>query len=256
MRLSEITPFVLTLDEEPNVGRVLERLAWADRVVVVDSHSTDRTVPIAKSFPNVELYSRGFDTFAGQSNFALEKIDTEWVLALDADYVVSDELLDEIDRLPESPPESGFFVPFRYRVLGRVLRASLYPPRQVLFRRAAVVFEDDGHGHRARVAGASGRLSSPIIHDDRKPLGRWLRNQGLYADAEAVKLARSAPGELGLVDRLRATAFLGPPVVGLYCLVGKGLILEGRAGWYYTLQRTLAETVLALKILEGGVEEE
>lgn len=255
MRLTKITPFVLTYDEEPNIGRVLERLAWARRVVVVDSGSADRTVEIAGSFPNVELFPRPFDTFAGQSDFALEKVDTEWVLALDADYVVPDELVREIERLPEDPPEDGFFVPFRYRVLGRILRSSLYPPRQALFRKAAASFEDDGHGHRVRVAGRSGRLESSIVHDDRKSLRRWLSNQAAYAEEEAAKLATARPADLGAIDRLRATAVLGPPAVALYCLVGKGLILEGRAGWYYTLQRTLAEVTLALRLLERKGEE-
>ncbi|HYO46113.1 MAG TPA: glycosyltransferase, partial [Gemmatimonadota bacterium] len=117
MELSAITPFVMTLDEEPNIGRVLDGLRWAPRVLVVDSGSTDRTVGIARSYPNVEVRTRAFDSFAGQSNYALAAVDTPWALALDADYVVSPALVAEIAALPEEPAESGFLVPFKYLVL-------------------------------------------------------------------------------------------------------------------------------------------
>lgn len=251
MDLAAITPFVLTLDEEPNIGRVLDRLDWARRVFVLDSGSTDRTVEIAREYPNVEVRTRAFDSFAGQSNHALAGVDTPWAMALDADYLVPPALVAEIDALPEAPAESGFRVPFEYRVLGRTLRGSLYPPRVVLFRRDSGSFAQDGHAHRVRVDGRTGRLRTPIIHDDRKDLGRWLRNQAIYAQQEAAKLAATPRRELGWVDRLRRTAVLGPPVVTAWCLFGKGLLFQGRAGLYYTAQRAAAETILSLELLEA-----
>ena len=251
MDLSAITPFVLTLDEEPNIGRVLAGLRWARRVLVVDSGSSDRTVEIARSYPNVEVRSRSFDTPAGQSNYALATVETPWALALDADYVVPPALVEEIAALPEEPAESGYFAPFEYVVLGRKLRGSLYPPRQVLFRSDVAAFEQDGHTQRVRVAGTSGALRSPILHDDRKSLRRWLRNQAMYAEREAAKLAASPMRELGWPDRLRSTMVLGPPAVTLYCLFGRGLVLEGKAGLYYTAQRAVAEGMLSLKLMEA-----
>jgi len=249
--LSAITPFVLTLDEEPNIGRVLDRLGWARRVIVVDSGSTDRTVELAGAYANVEILTRAFDSFAGQSNYGLAAVETPWALALDADYILPEALVAEIRALPDEPRERGFLVPFEYRILGRTLRASLYPPRQVLFRRDAGSFLQDGHAHRVRVAGPTGRLRSPVLHDDRKDLGRWLRNQVAYAEVEAAKLTSTPLGELGWIDRLRRTAVLGPPAVTAWCLFAKGLVLDGRAGLYYTAQRAVAETILSLKLVEA-----
>src|SRR2546428_5645948 len=97
--LDEITVLILTYNEAPNIRRTLERLRWAHRIVVVDSYSTDETVEIAKGFPNVDLVQRRFDSFARQCNFGLEQIRSRWVLSLDADYVLSDELLKEIGTL-------------------------------------------------------------------------------------------------------------------------------------------------------------
>ena len=219
--------------------------------MVVDSGSADGTVEIARSRPNVEVLTRSFDSFAGQSDYALAAVETPWAMALDADYVVPAGLVAEIAALPPEPAENGYFVPFEYLVLGRKLRGSLYPPRQVLFRAKRAAFEQDGHAHRVRVAGPSGSLRTPILHDDRKSLRRWLRNQASYAEQEAAKLAASPMRELDWPDRLRATMVLGPPAVALYCLLGRGLVLDGRAGLYYTAQRAVAEGILSLKLMEA-----
>jgi hypothetical protein len=199
----------------------------------------------------VEVRSRAFDSPAGQSNYALAAVETPWVMALDADYVVPAALVEEIAALPAEPAESGFYAPFEYVILGRRLRGSLYPPRQVLFRKELADFEQDGHTQRVRVAGISGALRTPILHDDRKSLRRWLRNQSMYAEKEAAKLAASPLRELGWPDRLRATMVLGPPAVALYCLFRRGLVLDGRAGLYYTAQRAVAEGILSLKLMEA-----
>ena len=248
--LDRITPLILTFNEDPNLERVLRRLEWADRIVVVDSFSTDATLAIARSFRQVDLVQRQFDTFADQCNFGLTHVRTEWVLSLDADYVCPDALFGEIAALPSQPAENGYAAPFRYCMGGRPLRASLYPPRTVLYRRAEAHYRNDGHAHRVQVPGPIGRLSQRIDHDDRKPLSAWLRAQERYASEEAAKLRRSAAGELGRADRLRRRIWLAPLLAPAYCLLVKGLLWEGPAGWYYTLQRTYAEMLLSLKLAE------
>jgi glycosyltransferase involved in cell wall biosynthesis len=248
--LADVTPFVLTLDEEPNIDRALDGLRWAPRVLVVDSGSSDGTLEIARRYSNVEVRTRAFDSFAGQSNHALAAVATTWAMALDADYVVPPALVAEIAGLPNDPAENGFEVPFRYVVLGRALRGSLYPPRAILFRARAGVFEQDGHAHRVRIPAPVGRLRTAVDHDDRKSLGRWLRSQAVYADQEAEKLSATPFRELGWADRLRRTALLGPPAVAVHCLFARGLVFDGRAGWYYSAQRAVAESILSLRLLE------
>lgn len=255
--LSRVTPLVLTYNEAPNIGRTLERLGWADRIVVVDSGSDDGTREIIESVANADLFVREFDRHERQWEYALEKATREWVLTLDADYLVPEELAREIAAIRAEPPLNGFYAPFRYRVLNRTLTRSLYPPRQVLFRKDEAAFESAGHTQRVRVNGRSGDLSTPIVHDDRKPFGRWLQNQVRYAPLEAERLGESSYSALDLADRLRKTRVLGAPGVFFYCLIGKLLLFEGWAGWYYTLERTLAEMILTLTLLrrDAGVAE-
>jgi len=94
-------------------------------------------------------------------------------------------------------------------------------------------------------------LRGKILHDDRKPLSRWLTSQDRYAKLEADKLTRTPAGALGLNDRVRKTIVLGPPVVLLYTLFARGVVLDGWAGWYYAFQRALAETLLSLRLIEA-----
>ena len=102
----------------------------------------------------MRVVTREFDSFAGQCNFGLEQIRTPWVLSLDADYVVSQDLCREIAALDPGASTSGYRCGFRYCINGRPLRGTLYPPRTVLYRREKARYEDDGHGHRVRIDGA------------------------------------------------------------------------------------------------------
>lgn len=94
--LEEITPLILTYNEENNINHTLEKLKWASKIIVIDSYSTDTTLEILSSYPQVEVFPRKFDTHATQWNYGLEKVATEWVLSLDADYIVTDVLITEI----------------------------------------------------------------------------------------------------------------------------------------------------------------
>ena len=93
--LQNITPLILTYNEAPNIGRTLEQLRWARDIVVVDSFSNDETLEIVSRFPQVRIYQREFDSHEKQWNFGLKEtgISLEWVLALDADYVLTEEFL-------------------------------------------------------------------------------------------------------------------------------------------------------------------
>lgn len=251
--LNRITPIVLTLDEEPNIGRTLARLTWASSIIVVDSGSRDSTVDIVRGFENARVSERQFDTHHEQWNFGLTQVETEWALALDADYQVPAGLVAEIGAIPDRTAKDGFFARFHYAVFGRRLRRSLYPPRQVLFRANRAVFENDGHTQRVRVKGSSGWLSQPILHDDRKSFHRWLRNQAAYARREAAKLEETSWSDLSWPDRIRKTRLLAPPLVFLYTLLGKRLILDGWPGWYYAIERALAEMMLSLQLVRRSI---
>lgn len=251
----QITPLILTFNEAPNIGRTLARLTWAREILVVDSGSTDATLNMVRGFPHTRVVQRKFDGFAAQCNFGLEQIRTPWVLSLDADYILTPELVAEIARLDDREAVAGYTARFRYCIQGRPLRSTLYPPRTVLYRRDKASYRADGHGHRVQVDGPTRMLASVIDHDDRKPLDRWLAEQNRYAAIEARHLLATPRSALSFPDRLRCGMVFAPAAVFFYTLIVKGLILDGWPGWFYVLQRTYAELLLALKLMEEKLEQ-
>ena len=248
--LDQITPLILTYNEAPNIGRTLTSVSWARDIVVVDSFSNDDTVKIAASFPRVRVLQRAFDCHRNQWQFGLKEtgIATPWVLALDADYVVSDELAKEIENLRPDAETAGYRASFVYCIKGRELRSGIYPPVTVLYRRDAASYIQDGHTQRVALEGSIENLSSPMLHDDRKPLKRWLASQARYTELEAQKLRLANPAELDLADRLRRWRIVVPPAMLVYCLIVRGGIFDGWAGFYYAFQRAMAEAMLSHRL--------
>ena len=245
--MNDITGLILTRDEAPNIARTLGKLTWLQDVVVVDSYSTDGTQAIAAGFPNVRVVERGFTTHAEQWNFGLEDtgITTEWVLALDADFVLSDAIVTEIQSLNPEDSVAGYWASFQYCIDGRPLRGAAYPPVPVLYRRPRGRYDQDGHTQRIRLNGTVHRLEAPVMHDDRKSLRRWLASQARYMALEAEKLSDPS-AQIGFADQVRRWLVIAPPAMFCYCYFVRGGILDGKAGLFYALQRAVSEAILSL----------
>ena len=250
--LNQITPLILTFNEAPNIARTLDQLTWAADIVIVDSMSTDHTRAIAARYPSVRVFERAFTTHAEQWNFGLEQtaIKTEWVLALDADFVLTEAVVAELSQLNPAAAVAGYRASFTYCIDGEPLRSGVYPPVTVLYRRGAAAYRQDGHTQRVEINGLVFPIIARILHDDRKPLGHWLASQVRYMRLEADKLAATPSNELSGVDRVRKWIVLAPPLVFLRCMLIGGGIFDGWAGLFYALQRTTAELILSLTLLE------
>jgi glycosyltransferase involved in cell wall biosynthesis len=251
----QITPLILTYNEAPNIGRTLRQLYWAGDIVIVDSFSDDETSEIVSACPRARVFRRKFDSHEKQWNFALNEtgISSEWVLALDADYVLTPDFIEELKGLNPETGVAGYSANFVYCIDGRPLRGSAYPPVTVLYRRAKAVYRQDGHTQRVVVDGRVEKLRAAILHDDRKPLGHWFQSQARYMRIEARKLAESDSRDLNRADRLRKMRFVAPLVMLFYVLFVKRAILDGRAGLFYAFQRAVAELILSLYLFEDDM---
>ena len=107
--MPNLSVVIITHNEEKNILRCLESVRpIANEIVVVDSLSTDNTASICSEF-GCKVYQREFDGYGTQKQFAVDMVTNDWVLSLDADEVVSDELRSELKRMfePEGKMVTG-----------------------------------------------------------------------------------------------------------------------------------------------------
>lgn len=243
-----VTPVILTYNEEPNIAATLGALSWAERIVVMDSGSTDQTEGIARSYPNVSWFHRGFDTHGAQWRAAIEdtSIATSHILALDADMRPGPGFEEELNIFLSEHGDGCARISFEYRVLGRALAGSIYPPQIRLFRKDNVRVEQIGHSQAFVAPEPVYHFRSRVIHEDNKPLDRWLRNQVSYASLEANRIQASR--RKSFKDRLRILG-ISPAVWGLYAYGKSGGPFKGAASKAYATERLIFEAILSHNLM-------
>jgi hypothetical protein len=107
-----------------------------------------------------------------------------------------------------------------------------------------------GHTQRLQTSGEVGHLQTRVIHDDRKPLSRWFVSQQKYAKLEANFLLETPKEKLRFTDRLRRSGWPTPLLILIYTLFVKRCIFDGWAGWFYVLQRTIAEAMIVAEVVD------
>ena len=163
-----ISVLILTLNEEANLPACLDALRWCDDIVVLDSHSKDRTVEIAERY-GARVFSRTFDDFAQQRNYALQNIPfkNEWIFHLDADEIMTEGLRSEMEQNIQTTSYDAFRVPSKMMLFGKWLRFSgMYPSYQVRLTRYPVFkFRQVGHGQKEDMDQSRiGTLNNPYLH--------------------------------------------------------------------------------------------
>lgn len=187
-----VTVIILTRNEELNIAECLESVQWAAEVIVLDSFSTDSTVQIAKGM-GAKVFSHSFEGYARQRNWALSDLPicNEWVLILDADERIPDELASEIGRCVRVPEiaKAGFYLARRHIFMGRWLKhGGLYPTWGMrLFRRRLARYEDRPMNEHVILEGGAGYLKQAFEHRDRRPLSNWIAKHNRYADLQAAE---------------------------------------------------------------------
>ena len=248
-----ITPIVLTYNEEPNLRRALESLAWAERVIVLDSGSTDATKTIAKSFVNVDWHVRPFDSHLAQWRHGIYEtgVMSEFVLALDADMSVPQQFVDEMTLSTRKEKYHGGITPFEYRILGHPLTGSLYPPQLRLFRPDTVRIGQVGHTQEFVTAGPIYRFKTRLILDDRKSLERWVSAQISYSSLEATRI--NARSRMRWRDWVRALGLM-PGMAGALAYCRAGGPFAGPAAVRYAYERAGYECLLAIRLMSTRLE--
>lgn len=190
----KLVAVILTFNEERHLPRCIASLeGLATDVLVVDSFSTDATLDVARS-EGARVVQHPFVTQALQFNWALSQLDTDtdWVLRLDADEVLTPALAAEIrSRLPLVAAEiDGLYCGRRMTFQGRLIRhGGVFPVRVLrLFRYGRGECEKRWMDEHIKVSGPTADLQGEIIDDNLQPLTWWTAKHNSYASREAVDL--------------------------------------------------------------------
>ena len=267
-----ISVLVLTLNEETNLPRCMDAVAWSDDIVVLDDGSMDATVEIARRAGARVIHHSAGNELA-QRTYAVREIPFKhpWVYNPDADEVPTPELAEEMRRVVADPSrrELAYRARFKTMFMGRWIKhASLYPTWVVrLFRPDAISFERTTN-LRYVVSGPEGRLSGHFMHYTfEKGLESWLAKHNTYSTREAEENLRAlrsgnAPwlGVLSTVavQRRRALKELSfrlpfrPTLRFLYMCVARGGFLDGYPGLVYCRLLAMYERMIVYKMREIG----
>lgn len=182
----KISVVIAAKNEEDVLQRCLDSVKFADEIVLVDDESTDRTVEIAK-MNNVKIFHRKLDGFASQKNYGISKCANKWVLVIDADEVVSDQLRNNIGGLDIKTELVAFDIPRRNHLGKKWLRhGGLYPDYQRrLFDRSKCKYGKREVHEILVVDGSCGTLQGDILHATYKDYGEYLAKVNKYAVLEA-----------------------------------------------------------------------
>lgn len=198
--MNNLSVVVLTKNEESRIAECLDSVRWADEIVVVDDESIDHTREIAKRYTE-KIFIRKMDVEGRHRNWAYAQAKNSWVLSLDADELVTDELKVEIKQtLQNNPKENGFTIP-RRNYIGDywVKYGGWYPgPQLKLFRKDKFRYEEVEVHPRAFMDDPRGHLKSDIIHYSYRNIEDFLNKLNNQTTREAKKwFLQNKPMRLG-----------------------------------------------------------
>ncbi|HSS30772.1 MAG TPA: glycosyltransferase family 2 protein [Nitrospiraceae bacterium] len=193
--LSTVACVVITKNEEANIQDCLKSAQWTNELLVVDAESRDRTVELARAC-GAKVSVRPWAGFGLQKNFGMAQASSDWILILDADERVTEELRREItDRLKgwSSGAPVAYRIPRRNFFYGAwVQRGGVYPDYQVrLFRRGMARYNDVAVHENLLVDGEIGTLAGHIDHFTERRIQDHFKKFGLYTTLAAQEKAKT-----------------------------------------------------------------
>jgi glycosyltransferase involved in cell wall biosynthesis len=235
--MSKLSVYVIAYNDEPNLRACLESVAWADELVVVDSHSTDATETIAREFTD-KVYQHEFHGFGRLRNEAVAHVTHDWVFSLDTDERATKEVRDEIHAILARGPEAdAYFVPRKNFFLGRWVRhGGWYPDyrQPQLFRKGRMQYRDDLVHEGFAVSGACGYLREHVLQYPFRDIDHYLHKMDRYSHLMAQRMMdRGRRFHVHQLFGHPAFTFLKMYVARGGCLDGMpGLILAGLYAYY------------------------
>lgn len=245
---AKLSAFIITKNEEEKIARCLEHLQWVDEIVVLDSDSIDKTVEIAKKYTK-KVYKRKFEGYGQQKQAAIEKCTNEWILEIDADEIVPEELKKEIQRILLEEKNLNRYAAYTVKrqefFMGKALMNSTIPR---FYRKDKVKYQGIIH-EKLEIQGQVGKLKNKIIHEADKydTIAKRIEKINEYTKKEAEIMYKEKQWSIAKVLSSMITI---PPCYFLWMMIRKGLIWKGYRGLIWSLLTAYYHFLIYAKIYE------
>jgi len=241
-----VSAVIITHNESQNIRRPLSRLYWCDEIVVLDSYSTDETVAICREF-GCRIYFRAFDGYGAQKRHAVALAKNDWILCIDADEVLSEELVGEIIReMKYGPRCDAYSLPMNLVFLGREFRYGKESQRYFLrlFNRQSGSFNQALVHEKLELDGKTGRLREKMLHYSYANLRQWNEKCDRYSSLSAREAVKR-----GKKKSILAVLSALPYYFFRYYFIDRNF-LNGLEGFYWSILSAQYHFLKYVKIRE------
>jgi glycosyltransferase involved in cell wall biosynthesis len=186
--MTTLSVIVITKNEQANIRQCLESVKWADEIIILDSGSSDNTVEICKEYTD-KVFVTDWPGYGPQKNRALDKATSEWVLSLDADEWLSDELAAEIKQtIQSSPKDDAYCFQLANIYWGKVLKYGNEARDVVLrlFRRGKARFKEVIVHECVVTESTPKKLKHTLFHNCFRDLEQTLNTLNRYSSLNAL----------------------------------------------------------------------
>lgn len=242
---NKLSVVVLCYNQEARIEACLKSVSWADEVLVVDSYSTDRTMEIAQKYA-IRVLTHEYVNYATQNNWAIPQAQHEWILIVDSDEIVSEQLQREIIELMKTDPKKdGYWIGRRNYLFGKEVFHSGWGNDRVLrlFRKGMGKYKDKNVHSRVHIQN-TGNLNGFVDHVSITSITDWVNKINKYSTWKAREKYEKHEIKTPLVH-----VFLRPPARFLKDLILRIGILDGWRGVLIASMSAFAEFLMAAKLL-------
>lgn len=226
-----LSVIIIAKNEEANIRCCLQSVQWAEEIIVLDSGSTDNTLAIAKEYTD-KVYSTDWQGYGVQKQRALTLATGDWVLNLDADESVDNQLKEAIKEAMASNSADAYRIPICMNFYGNPLRFSSSPKRHIrLFKRGGAYYSDD-IVHEKVILPTAARISKikkAIMHHSFQDVSHALYKINRYSSYSAkIKIERNKSASF-------AKTMLGTSWMFFRCYILQRGFLDGRVGFLFAV---------------------
>lgn len=243
--LEKISVVMITFNAASILEKVLESVKWADEIIIVDSGSTDETISIAKKYTD-NIFYRKFDNFSNQKNYAIQKASNEWVLSLDADEVVSEELAKELKNLYVKHKIDGFYIERLNYIYGKFVKYGRPDYQLRLFKKNKAFFTEPVHERVYLKKNKTAVLKGKLFHYTMPSISRHIKKIDEFTEYDRLYYL---PDKISILWMIRKIVLILPLKFIQHYFFKKGF-KDGTLGFIFAVNTVIGQFISYLKYWE------